>query len=44
MSRIALYLAALLYAIAAVGPDVPMNMRGVLCAYAVANVLLAWNV
>ena len=44
MSRLALYLAALLYAIAAIGPGVSMNMRIVLGAYCVANVALAWNV
>jgi hypothetical protein len=44
MSRLALYLAAILYAIAAIGPGVPLNMRCVLGCYAAANVALAWSV
>jgi hypothetical protein len=44
MSRLALYLAAILYAIAAIGPGVNPPMRVVLTAYCVANVALAWNI
>ena len=39
-----MYVAAALYLLAAVGPGVPWNMRGVLCMYAGANFLLAWSV
>ena len=44
MSRVVLLLAAGLYLIAACGPGVPWNMRGVLFAYSTANCLLAWSV
>ena len=42
MSRLALTLAALLYAIAALSPSVSSPMRIVLSSYAVANLALAY--
>jgi hypothetical protein len=42
MSRLALTLAALLYAIAALSPSVSGAMRIVLGSYAVANLALAY--
>jgi hypothetical protein len=42
MSRLALTLAAILYAIAALSPSVSGPMRVVLSSYAVANLALAY--
>lgn len=44
MSRLALTLAAILYAIAAISSGVNGPMRIVLGSYAVANIALAWSV
>jgi hypothetical protein len=41
MSKLALYSAAGLYFLAAIGPAVPAHMRVVLGCYGVANIMLA---